>query len=152
MSRRRGNPPAAGFTLLELLVVTILMLAIAALVMPEFSRSMEGFRLQKAVREAAAVLKEARNTAVTEGRSMHLQVAAEEGMIISSDGDVRFPLPEGIRIAMQPSNADPYAGNVSEVVFHADGSTSGAVLSVASSVDAYFIGVDWITGQIDVRH
>ena len=143
--------PRGGFTLLELLVVLVLMLVIAGVVMPQFSKSLSIFQLQKSTRQAAAVLNEARNKAITEAREVTFELDSEKRTYTTTAARRPYDWPEGTEIGLESTDANLSTDSISEIVFHPDGSATGARLAVATPENSYFIVVDWITGQVNVH-
>ena len=143
--------PQGGFTLLELLVVLVLMLVIAGVVMPQFSRSLSIFQLQKSTRQTAAVLNEARNKAITEAREVIFELDSEKRTYTWTAAKRPYVWPEGIEIGFESMDGYLSIDSISEIVFHPDGSASGARLAVSTAENSYFIVVDWITGQVNVH-
>ncbi|MGH7408748.1 MAG: GspH/FimT family pseudopilin [Candidatus Methylomirabilales bacterium] len=64
-TRNRGPSRAAGFTLLELIVVLFILILVAALVAPIFTRSFGQLRLKAATRDLATLCRFARTQAIT---------------------------------------------------------------------------------------
>lgn len=77
MRRRSPARPADGFTLLEVLVVLAVVAVAVGLALPAIRRGTEGVRLRAEAGRVAAVLREARQRAVTERRPT--RVALEAG-------------------------------------------------------------------------
>ena len=142
--------PADGFTLLELLVVLVLMLAITSIVLPQFSKSLSIFELQKGARETAAVLNVARHTAITEGREVIFALEPQSRSYTSTATNLRYPWPDGIEIRFQSKDVRVATDLTRRIVFNPDGSSSGARLTIATANKSYFIGIDWVTGQVRV--
>ena len=71
---RRG---AAGFTLIEMLVVLSILALVASLSMPLLSRGSEGVRLDTAASDLSAALNATRAAAIAANRPMALMVDVE---------------------------------------------------------------------------
>ncbi|HHV56658.1 MAG TPA: prepilin-type N-terminal cleavage/methylation domain-containing protein [Firmicutes bacterium] len=101
--RRRGN---AGFTLVELLFVLALIGVLSLAAVPQGSRLLTFFSLQRAARELAGTLRELQNRAVVEERAYYIQFIysldhGRDGYTAGPFGEkgVFHRLPEGISIA-----------------------------------------------------
>jgi prepilin-type N-terminal cleavage/methylation domain-containing protein len=68
----QGRRARAGFTLVELLVVTAVFGIMAAVAMPQLGRAIEGYRLGIAIREVERELQAARVAAVTANRQVRV--------------------------------------------------------------------------------
>lgn len=145
----RSTAPNDGFTLLELLVVMVLMIAIAGLVVPQFSKSVSRFQLQKSTRQTAAVLNETRNKAISEARETIFLLDAEKRIYTSTASDRPYAWPDGIEIGIESANAVA-SNSIDEIVFYPDGSTTGGRLTVSTAEHSYQIVVDWLTGHVNV--
>ena len=66
-----------GFTLIELLIALAVMVAIATVAAPQFSRAMIYVELRKSTQEFAASLRNARNRSITEARTSEVIFDAE---------------------------------------------------------------------------
>lgn len=144
-----------GFTLLELLIVFAIMLLVSAVVLPQFARSIDQFQLQKSAREMAAVLREARNIAVSRAQEITFSLNADDSSYAITSRDKRYELPRGVAIGYEATGALPTivgtsADAADRIVFHPDGSASGARLSLSIGGRSYRIAVDWMTGNVDV--
>lgn len=133
----------AGFTLLEL-VVTLLVLAVAiAVVGPTIGRTTETIRTRAEVARFSALLRHAREQAITTRRSHELVVEPTAHRVTLRAGDdVRQTrnLPEHLTV-----QADPSALTVR---FEPHGTSSGGDFRVASGNTRYRVTVDALTGRV----
>lgn len=125
-------------TLLEALVVIAVTVLVGGLIFPAMQRSLPRLGAGQALTGFAADLRQARATAVREGRPRGVSVAAD-GAGYVAEGRAR-PLPPGVRLA--PAGAG--------VVFQADGSSRGGVFAV-SGARAAEVAVDGATGAVTLR-
>lgn len=155
---QKERKSGTGFTLLELLVVLTIAGLLAAIVPPLYSKAVPGARLKAAARELAVSLRKTRSRAITTGRRMDFRLLSEPPSYTVGNGTA-VPLPNGVLITsydyfaaadkpLEPSNAR--SGNTTAIYFYPDGSSSGAVVTVANSGDAYRINVSWLTGDVRV--
>jgi general secretion pathway protein H len=101
----RSHPPrdAAGFTLVELVVVMAILAIVTAFVLPSIRRGSEGLQLRSSAARVASLLREARQRAVTERRptravlqpSRHAVAFGWDG---SADPLHRIELPDRLRL------------------------------------------------------
>jgi len=139
-----------GFTLLELLVTMVIMVAIVGLAVPQFSRAMLNIQLRESTQEIAALLRHAKNTAVTQSKlaSVVLQV---EGNVLQPDfGKPAYKWPNEISVEAV-NNVEPWLIEDTVIRFYPDGTASQAVLTVSAQEKFYTVSVDWLTGRIRVR-
>jgi general secretion pathway protein H len=132
----------AGFTLLEMLVVLLLLGLATALVAPRLS--VGGAALNADTRSLAAALEQARWTAVRSGDPVLLRLDLESP---GWDGG-RLP---GTAVLRVTGDASLMAGGVAAIRFLPDGSASGADIRLFGHRGGErVIRVDWLTGR--VRH
>jgi prepilin-type N-terminal cleavage/methylation domain-containing protein len=143
MDRRAAALAPSGFTLLEL-VVTLVVLALAvAVVGPTIGRSTDTIRTRAEVARFSALLRHAREQAITTRRTHELIVDPTAHRVTLRSGDeVRQTrsLPEHLSV-----QADPVALTVR---FEPHGTSSGGVFRVASGTARYLVTVDALTGRV----
>jgi prepilin-type N-terminal cleavage/methylation domain-containing protein len=141
---RRNSP---GFTLLELIVTMFVVLLTMGLAVPVIGRSSEAIRARADVAGFSAVLRHARERAIT-SRQSHAVVIdpATRKMTIhagGADGDVKETraLPERLTVQATPPPA-------LTVRFEPEGTSSGADYRVTAGDVVYRVTVDPITGRV----
>lgn len=147
-----GSTPhhAAGFTLLELLVVLTIAGLLLAIVAPGLSDAVTSARLRVTARQIEAALRETRAAALRQAQPARLTVdAAGHGF---ATGSRNFVLPKG-----QSLSYAPFAGNLPNrpaapaVEFLSDGSSTGGALIISNGRNQTRVAVDWLTGRISVQ-
>ncbi|MBI5739480.1 MAG: GspH/FimT family pseudopilin [Nitrospirae bacterium] len=161
-SRKAG----AGFTLIELIIVLIIIGLASGVVGLVISRSSGNFELKSISKELSAVMRLARNRAITEKRTYCFVIDINERMYNLStdkreddkdkeDTDdnekiirvVNKPFPKDLQMSVMGGDSD------SQIIeFFADGSSTGGVIEVSGEKGAvYHITVNRITGRVDVE-
>jgi len=143
-----------GFTLLELLVVLSIAAMLTALVRPMYAAAVPGARLKSDTLNLAVSLRESRNRAVSSGSNVGVLFDAVEVSYRVGDSKPRN-FSTGTKLAAAGFGAESASDRVGrldqyELVFFADGSSSGASLELQNHAKAYRIDVDWLTGRIKV--
>jgi general secretion pathway protein H len=131
--RHSAGAGSAGFTLIEIIVVLVIMALIAGLVLsrgPVGSRHMD---LEATVRTLTGALRLARGQAIAADRVVVVRVA-ENGFAI--DGGPTWRLASGQSIS--PAT----------VMFTPEGESSGGMIVVSSGAERVAIGIDWLTGRV----
>ncbi len=146
-ARRRHARDPRGFTLLELIVTLFVLLLVAGLAVPVVGRSSDAIKARAEVAGFSAVLRHARERAIT-SRESHTVVIDPAGhkmtvFLGGADGEVREtrPLPERLTVEATPPPA-------LTVRFEPQGTSSGADYKVTTGSAVYRVTVDPITGRV----
>jgi general secretion pathway protein H len=134
---------AAGFTLVEMLVVLVILALVVALVPPLLAGGEARLQLAASAREIAASLRETRSLAIREGRSEAFIVDGA-GRFRAGAGPARR-LPQGLLLSIT-GVADVRAR--AAIRFFADGSSTGGRLILLRGERRSDVTVDWLTGRI----
>jgi general secretion pathway protein H len=142
--RRRSEP---GFTLLELIVTMFILLLMVGLAVPVVGRSSDAIKSRADVAGFSALLRHARERAITT-RQSHTVVIDPVARKITvyaggTDGEVRESraLPEKLTVEATPPQA-------LAVRFEPEGMSSGAEYKVRAGEVVYRVTVDPITGRV----
>jgi general secretion pathway protein H len=136
-----------GFTLLEL-IITLMVIGLAVgLSIPTIARSADSIRVRAEVAGFAAVLRHARELAISK-HATHTVVVDEAARRVvihsgSADGEVRQAraLPSGMTVVASPPSA-------LTVRFEAEGTSSGGDFHVSSGNFTYRVTVAPLTGRV----
>ena len=145
-ARGRRARAARGFTLLELIVTLMILMLVAGLSVPVVGRSSDAIRSRAEVAGFSAVLRRARERAIT-SRQSHTVVIDPPNhkvtVLAGPDGEVREtrPLPERLTVEATPPPA-------LSVRFEPEGTSSGADYKVRAGDVLYRVTVDPITGRV----
>ncbi len=134
----RARDARGGFALIEVMIALLMIALIAAIAMPGLVRPTGPGTLRVAAMNVAALLRNARNLALANGRATAATAAG--GAVRSAGTDASVAMPPGA-----------VAGPVGATIrFTPDGRASGGPLTLASSSGLYVIGVNPDSGAIDV--
>lgn len=142
---------AAGFTLLELLVVVTIMAAVYILVPRMFVNGVSGADLRATSRNLAAGLRQARSLALTERRETALTVDLEKRNFALSGNARVFQMPEKIEISLFTAQSEVAGDKQGSIRFFPDGSSTGGRVTVSSGEQKFLVDVDWLTGRVSIR-
>jgi len=145
-ARGRHARAARGFTLLELIVTLMILMIVAAISVPVVGRSSDAVRSRAEVAGFSAVLRSARERAITSRVSQTVVIDPTNRKITvlaGPEGEVREtrPLPERLTVEATPPPA-------LTVRFEPQGTSSGADYKVRAGDVVYRVTVDPITGRV----
>jgi len=137
---------AAGFTLLELLVVLAILVLVAAVALPRLTGPSDGVRLQSAVRDLLGALRLTRAAAITRNVEMALVIDVEQRTLQSPVVPPRrfeADIASQMKIA-EAERATPSRGGFR---FFPDGSSTGGDIRFRLGGREMRVCVHWLTGQ-----
>jgi general secretion pathway protein H len=135
----------AGFTLIEMAVVLVIIGLMLGLVLthgPMRSRTVEA---HAAAEQVVRGLRLARARAIELNRPVVFSLDVE-GHDFRIDGAAPQPLPEALRLAIIGIRRED-AGVIS---FAPDGSSSGGRIEMDGNGSRLLVGVDWLTGRVSI--
>ncbi|HEY1629827.1 MAG TPA: GspH/FimT family pseudopilin [Rhizomicrobium sp.] len=132
-----NHPPAAGYTLMELLVVLTVMAIVAVIAMPRMSASRPGLQAKSVAHAIAQDLATARRAAITQ--AAETRVVFSSGRYAVLPGGPSRALPAGIALRLRGRG---------EIDFFADGSSNGGIVDVATAGAHRTIVTHWPSGRI----
>ena len=98
---RVGPALEAGFTLIEIVLVLVLLAVAGAVVVPAIQPALDSVRAEAAVRRTASFLDDARRRAVLERKVLVVRCRpGEERLVLlgSTSGEKVFPVPEAVAL------------------------------------------------------
>lgn len=144
-----------GFTLLELMLVAVIILALVTISIPLFKRTYEDLRLTSSAKEIAAIMQFCRERAVFERRTFVLNIDTDKMsyQIFTEDEDKKEPLPlksRWGRIFRIPDGIDVEVDE-ERIDFLPDGSTTPALIYLTNKEGkAFTISIEQGTGLVSV--
>ncbi|NWG46882.1 MAG: GspH/FimT family pseudopilin [Alphaproteobacteria bacterium] len=144
----RAHGRAAGFTLLELLVVMSLLELVALFAVPRFQAGMPRAEVTAKAQSLAVLLRRARAEALRTGRPVDVRYEPEARRFVRSDGQGAYTLPPEPTLALSTVRlAVPLPPQT--LRFFGDGSANGGVLRLEQGTAGAEVRVDWMTGSVD---
>lgn len=133
---------ARGFTLLEVMVALAIMalgMSTAMTFMPKRSSALE---VESTARQIAAMLREARSTAIASNHPVGVHVDASRGNF----GARTTPLQLELYTTADQSTTES-AGSIR---FYPDGGSTGGGVAVKDGARRFVVLVDWLSGNVSV--
>lgn len=150
-SRGPGCPAsAAGFTLLELLVVMAVLSLAVAVALPYLPKRGEAATVQSSARAVAGALREARGLAIqrNEPTTFALDVRARRWTIGAGRSGT---LPGDLALAIETGQTLVRSADVAAIRFHADGSSTGGRIEMTMAGSRALVTIDWLTGRVAIH-
>jgi general secretion pathway protein H len=145
--RRWNVDRGAGFTLIEVIAVMLIIALVASLavtITPGTGRA----GLKALTLQTAALLRRERLGAILTGRDREVSLDGELRILVGDGGDV-VALPRDITLDILGIDA-LWSGRQAVVRFHPDGASTGAVLKLSREKAEYEIRVNWYTGGVAI--
>lgn len=140
----------AGFTLVEMLVVMVIMVLAYAMTAPMISAGVSGAELKAAARQVAAGLRKARSEAVAHKNDVALTVDVERRQF-ALGGDKRvYRLPDKVDVSLFTAQTELMDGKTGAIRFYPDGSSTGGRVTLSRGERKYLVDVDWMTGRVKI--
>ena len=137
----------AGFTLIEVMAVMLIIALVASLavtMMPGTGRA----GLKALTLQTASLLRRERLGAILTGRDREVSLDGERRILVGDGGDI-VALPRDIALDILGVDA-LWSGRQAVVRFHPDGASTGAVMKLSREKAEYEIRVNWYTGGIAI--
>jgi general secretion pathway protein H len=139
-----------GFTLLEMVCVLAIIALLAAVLMPFIPRETSRSRLQAYALQAATLLKQDRNAAISRNTSVATLVDATSRAIRSGASAASIRIPDDVHFeAVLPQTCQRQAA-LSTIRFFANGMSCGGTIALSRFDAGYEIRVNWLTGRIEI--
>jgi general secretion pathway protein H len=147
MPRAPNTDRRAGFTLIEVVAVMLIIAMVASLAVTLTSGTGRG-RLKALALDTAALLRRERLGAVMTGRERQVSVDGEQRVLIGDGGDA-VAIPRDVALDILGIDAF-WSGRQAVVRFLPDGASTGAVLKLSRDKAEYEIRVNWYTGGVAI--
>ena len=143
----------AGYTLIELMLVMVVLAAASLVVAPAVGRAVDGMRVRSEVAGVTSLLRWAREQAVTRGRPQEVTLELEGRALLVRSAGAGLTGGEKRRLLSPIVQIVPTSGrSLAPIIFMPQGQSSGASFRIETSGrPAYVVTVDALTGRVSAR-
>jgi general secretion pathway protein H len=149
-SMPRSIKRSAGFTLLELIVVLVIMGLGFAAIGINLSSGNETTELKVTARDMVSALRHAKGLAQMSHKETVLTIDFAENSYTVSGHDKVYEIPQTIDTTMHTGQSELTDGTGS-MRFFPDGSSSGGWIKLERGKMAWRMDINWLTGQIELK-
>ena len=140
----------AGFTLIEMLVVLLIMGVLIALAPAAFQRVVPGLEMKASAREVAGLLREARGQAIRDNRETTVLIDTEAKVYrLGQDASGR-ELSQRVNISLLTAVSEQLDETRGRIRFFPDGTSTGGRVTLSRDDRKFDITVDWLTGLVAI--
>jgi general secretion pathway protein H len=137
----------AGFTLIEVVAVMLIIALVASLAVTMMPGTGRG-GLKALTLQTAALLRRERLGAVLTGRERQVSLDGERRVLVGDAGNI-LAIPRDVVLDVLGIDA-LWSGRHAVVRFTPDGASTGAVLKLTRENAEYEVRVDWFTGGVAI--
>lgn len=151
-SRRSRIPAAlaAGFTLVEMLVVLTLIAALTLLTVGAMNGGIDGIRMRSAAKQIASELRFARAQAITTGTVQRFTVVPDKRAWTGAkdhDGE----LPSSLDVTFIGVRQVQEKRGEGVILFFEDGASTGGRIQLKHDRAVWNVDVAWLTGEVSLH-
>ncbi len=139
----------AGFSLIELLVVIILIGLVLAVAATSFAGSLDSVKVRRAAKDVASALRYTRGQAIVKREEQTMSINVDERVYTAP---LRKPvdLPEDIDVKLRTATSDIVDNSTGRIRFFPDGSSTGGRITIIAGNHEWQVNVAWLTGEVTV--
>ncbi len=147
----------AGFTLVELLVVLLIMGLMASIAAPYFGRLAPRLEAKATARQVVSLLRSARGVAIRDNREVAVVVDLDDRTLTIESGR-GMTIDSGLGLQLFTGTAELIDDGSGRIRFYPDGTSTGGRVTItdpgsdpeSDSGRDFDVRIDWLTGRVAV--
>jgi general secretion pathway protein H len=152
MDRAMWHRNCAGFSLIEVLVVMIIIALVMSLVGVSINRGLSSAEVRSAARDLMAAVRITRGEAIIRGEEQRLYFNVDENYYrIPARGDKRVDMPDGMELGLLTARSEMASESEGSIRFFPDGSSTGGRVFLTAGDRQWTVEVVWLTGEASLR-
>jgi len=140
----------AGFTLVELLVVLLIIAVVLVAVPIAYDRVKPGLEVRADAREIARILRQSRGRAISDNTEATVLIDLGERYLRDGVRGERIDLSKGTALTLETAASERIDPDVAQIRFFPSGASTGGRLTLERLGTVYRIEVDWLFGRVRV--
>jgi len=149
--RARPARYQAGFTLVELLAVLVVLALVAGLAATQLGSRHGGAVLEAAAHELASRCRTARAAAIRQAESRTVVIDMANRVVTAGQDTPPLRIADTVRIVSETSVAEQQGRTVAGIRFFPNGASTGGKVRLETGRQAYEVRVNWLTGRVTVE-
>jgi general secretion pathway protein H len=141
----------AGFTLLELLIVLVIIVLGFSVVALNLSSGAGTLEHKAAVRDVVSALRYARGQALMTHREMTVSFDLANNVYKISGRNEAYKIPDSLAVTVVTAQSELTGEGQGNIRFFADGSSTGGRVVLDRGEKSMQIDINWLTGQLEVE-
>lgn len=141
-----NDAPDAGFTLLEMLIVLVILAMLGVMATPALGPPSDGIRLQAAVSDLLGAFRRARSAAIARNGDTSVVIDVDKHTLESTAGHA-FRVSSDISLQLKVAEPERTTPSRGAFRFFTDGSSTGGNVTLKLQGKKAHVCVDWLTGR-----
>lgn len=141
---------SGGFSLLEVLAVTVLLSLAAAGTYPSFSNFSERVAFDTTARQIASALRTARSEAISRHTDTTVTFDLDARTFAYPESFGPRQIPSFVEVTVYTARQEQVASRAAGVRFFGGGGSTGGQIRLTHRASIHVIDINWLTGQIRV--
>lgn len=139
-----------GFSLIELLVALVLLVAMLAVAPAYFSKGISSAEFRNSAREIAAGLRATQAQAISRFQERVFQLDLEERLYSTDGMATTTALPADLVMTLKTAESERNSETEGGIRFFPDGSSTGGEIKLTNEGNSLRVAVNWATGRVTI--